>query len=186
MKKYISGLITGVIISFCMVGFAAELNIIENPYPVLINGVVESVEGYNINGFTFLKLGDFKKAGLTVKFNETDKQIEVTSPVTTSTTAPLTTLNNTEVTSMSTKPTSTPDGITQIDEWEGKYYIGYLYIRNKIREKGYDLILNTATEKWNLVKGEQILISAIPTTKTYGYSSIEINYYINTMLPLIK
>ena len=37
------------------------------------------MEGYNINGYTFLKLADFGKTGLVVKFNETEKRIEIES-----------------------------------------------------------------------------------------------------------
>lgn len=79
MKKYLSGLITGLILALSFTVLAAELRIIPNPYPVLINGTNHTVDGYNINDYTYLKLSDFKKAGLTVKFNETDQQIEITS-----------------------------------------------------------------------------------------------------------
>lgn len=80
MKKFISGLVVGIIIAVAVTAFAAaELNIVPNPFPVLVNGTKTEVEGYNINGYTFLKLADFKKVGLTVKFNETDKRIEITN-----------------------------------------------------------------------------------------------------------
>lgn len=85
MKKFIMGFVLGALLfSFSSVYAATGLNIMLNPYPVLINGIQTIVEGYNINDYTFLKLADFKKAGLTVKFNETEQQIEVTSPQTTS------------------------------------------------------------------------------------------------------
>ena len=78
MKKFISGLIVGIIMAVAVTAFAAaKLNIVPNPFPVLIDGVETPVEGYNINGYTFLKLADFKKAGLAVKFNEADRQIEI-------------------------------------------------------------------------------------------------------------
>lgn len=79
MKKYLSGLLTGLILALSFTVLASELNIIPNPYPVLINGTNQNVDGYNINGYTYLKLSDFKKVGLIVKFNETDQQIEITS-----------------------------------------------------------------------------------------------------------
>ena len=80
LKKFIFGLIIGIMTTISLTVFAAvELNVVENPFPVLINGQTSEVEGYNINGFTFLKLADFKQVGLTVKFNETDKQIEIIS-----------------------------------------------------------------------------------------------------------
>ena len=79
MKKFLIGFICGLLIMTGGVFAATELSVIANPFPVLINGVESVVEGYNIDGFTFLKLADFKQAGIVVKFNETDRQIEITS-----------------------------------------------------------------------------------------------------------
>lgn len=77
MKKFLSGLILGVIISISLVGIASELNIVPNPFPVLINGKETPVDGWNIEGSTFLKLRDFEKVGLVVQFNEKERQIEI-------------------------------------------------------------------------------------------------------------
>jgi len=79
MKKFLMGFICGLILMTGGIFAATELNVVANPFPVLINDVESVVEGYNINGFTFLKLADFKQTGLVIKFNETDRQIEVTS-----------------------------------------------------------------------------------------------------------
>jgi len=213
MKKFTLGLIVGIIISFSVTAFAAvQLTVLDNPFPVFIDGQAADVEAYNINGFTFLKLADFGKTGLTIKFNETDRKIEVTSKL----------LTDTGVDDMSDEIigkeiTQTPDGITQIDLWEGKQYIGVPYIRNIIRPKGYNLVKFTTEayidpetsmvvddvgdDKWKLIKGtydtnknrvEQssnytILIEDVPMTLTFGsYDSVEADYYINTILPLIK
>lgn len=189
MKKYISGLITGFIISLCMVGFAAELSVIPNPFPVLFDGVVTAVEGYNINGYTFLKLGDFKAAGLTAKLNETDKQIEITSA--TSTAAPTAQANTLTggIGTMSTitaKPVSTPDGITRIDESDGKYYISFSQIQAKCLERSYDFTFDIPTEKWILKKDSTVILSDIPFINFHGRDSIEYNYYVNTILPLTE
>ena len=49
--------------------FAADaLNIIKNPFPILINSKPTEVDGYNINGHTYLKVADLKKANLEVLF----------------------------------------------------------------------------------------------------------------------
>jgi hypothetical protein len=93
IKHMLIGFILGTALCIGLPVFAEALNIVLNPFPVLINGVETEVEGYNINGSTFLKLADFKKAGLTVKFNETDRQIEITS-ADSSTAAPSTQQNN--------------------------------------------------------------------------------------------
>lgn len=79
MKKIVFGIILGIFLSSGVTYAAVELKVVPNPFPVIINGDAVEVEGYNIDGYTFLKLRDFEKAGLIVKFNETYKQIEITS-----------------------------------------------------------------------------------------------------------
>lgn len=79
-KHFVIGFLVGALLFSLSPVFAeGELNIIKNPFPILINGQVTEVEGYNINGYTFLKLADFGKTGLVVKFNETEKRIEIES-----------------------------------------------------------------------------------------------------------
>jgi len=78
MKKFVSGLIAGVIVTVAVTAFAADtLKVVPNPFPVLIDGVKTEVEGYNINGSTYLKLRDFEKVGLGVDFK--DNQIIITT-----------------------------------------------------------------------------------------------------------
>jgi hypothetical protein len=79
MKKYLSGLLTGIIVSLSITVFAAEFNIIPNPYPILIDGVQTEVEGYNIDGSTFLKLKAFEKAGLEIAFENNNILINTQS-----------------------------------------------------------------------------------------------------------
>lgn len=78
MKKIVFGIILGMFIS-SGIAVAAELKIVPNPFPVFIDGKKASVEGYNINGSTYLKLRDFEKAGLKIYFDEEKRQIEVTT-----------------------------------------------------------------------------------------------------------
>ena len=64
-KQFMIGFLVGALVFSLSPVFAeGELNIMENPFPIFINGKMERVEGYNINGYTFLKLADFGKAGL--------------------------------------------------------------------------------------------------------------------------
>lgn len=78
MKKYISGLLAGIIIATSLTAFAAaQLKVIPNPYPVFVDGTKANVQGYNINGSTYLKLSDLKSAGIDAKYNKDKKQIEV-------------------------------------------------------------------------------------------------------------
>jgi hypothetical protein len=82
-KQFIAGFVTCAILlsAIFITGFAEGITVLPNPYPVTINGVEITVEAYNINGFTFLKLADVGKAipNTTIKFNEIDKRIEINS-----------------------------------------------------------------------------------------------------------
>jgi hypothetical protein len=82
MLKRLQGFIIGFFTCAVLlsgISFAVdELHVAPNPFPILIDGVVTPIEAYNINGFTFLKLGEIGKAtNASVKFNEVDRQIEV-------------------------------------------------------------------------------------------------------------
>jgi hypothetical protein len=80
-RQFIIGLLVGAML-FSEIGVYAEdiLNVLTNPFPVVINGQAVQIEAYNINGFTFLKLADVGKAlDSTVYFNETEKRIEITA-----------------------------------------------------------------------------------------------------------
>lgn len=78
MKKYFAGLITGIIIAISFTTYATvQLKVIPNPYPVFINNTKANVQGYNINGSTYLKLADLKATGLNVKF--ADSKITIAS-----------------------------------------------------------------------------------------------------------
>ena len=81
MKKFVSGILIGILLTLSITTFAAvELQVIPNPYKVLIDGKSSDVQGYNINGSTYLKLTDFVEAGLGVNFNKSEKQIEISTP----------------------------------------------------------------------------------------------------------
>jgi hypothetical protein len=79
IKTYIAFLLVGLILGVSLPVVAADLRIIPNSFPVLINNVITPIDGYNINGYTYLRLADFKKLGLNVTFNVTKKQIEITA-----------------------------------------------------------------------------------------------------------
>lgn len=163
MKKYLSGLITGIFLSLTFTALATELNILPNPYPVFFNGVKTEVEGYNINGYSFLKLADFKKIGLTIKFNETDEQIEVNSIA-----------NNTTQTIQSISPIQTNDTtnskfkITQYNgvdaiEKDGIIYVDVHYLN--LYKLNYD--------------GNSQTITFTKNEKTITFSKFDENYCLN-------
>lgn len=80
MKKFISGLIVGIMIMVSMSVFADSLNVKTNPFPVLVNGVRQAVDAYNINGSTYIKLSDVAKAtegAVNVKFDGESQVINI-------------------------------------------------------------------------------------------------------------
>ena len=54
MKKFICGLIIGVIIS-SLVGVCAVNSIYENPYKIFVNGEEKQIQGYNIDDYSYFK-----------------------------------------------------------------------------------------------------------------------------------
>jgi hypothetical protein len=87
MKKYKQfgiGLIVGAILFSSIGVFAEGLTVLLNQFPIVINGQQAEVEAYNINGRTFLALGDVAKYfDATAVFNETTKRIDINSATTT-------------------------------------------------------------------------------------------------------
>lgn len=78
MKKYIAGLLTGIILSLSLTTFAAvKLEAIPSPFPIMIDGIKSTIEAYNIKGSTVIKLSDLKKVGVDANFNSEKKQIEI-------------------------------------------------------------------------------------------------------------
>lgn len=211
MKKVVFGLILGLLLSTGIVCAAEELVIKPNTFPVYINGVKTEVEGYNINGFTFLKLADFSKAGLTVKFNETDKQIEVTSSQPTAEVAteatkgddtvsvvPLNKYGLPDFSNLGTKdlPPLEDDGKNQYFSYNGIKYIwlGWDEEHQPLIPETYNLwklaIDDKGTRKIQLSKknGERgvTILDDIPYTKYLWKYFITYDYYINTFLPAIE
>jgi len=56
MKKFISGLIVGMMITTSFTVFASEYDIVANPYKVIVNGVDHGALGYLIDSTTYLPL----------------------------------------------------------------------------------------------------------------------------------
>jgi len=85
MMRYRQGLIGFIIgaMLFSTIGvFAEGLTVLLNPYPIIFNEQPVEVESYNINGRTFLSLGDIVKLiGGTAKLNEVTKVIEVNTDI---------------------------------------------------------------------------------------------------------
>ena len=62
MKRFTLGFIIGGIICSALTGFAVEYAVTANPFPIKVDGVSKSIEGYNINDSTYFKLRDIADA----------------------------------------------------------------------------------------------------------------------------
>jgi hypothetical protein len=182
MKKFISGFIVAALLfTFLPIKAAVEQFICTKAdYKVAINGKDYShpdLPILNYKGNTYAPLRSMlQAAGMDVTWNAATKKAEVSTKES----------EGSKVPETAEKIKQTPDGITDIDTWEGKQYIGFIYIRNKIRENGYDFAQNLETKQWQITKGDEIILDDIPTSIVYGAHEVEVNYYINTILPLIK
>ncbi len=70
MKRFTLGFIIGGIVCSALTGFAVEYAVTANPFPIRVDGIEKSIEGYNINDSTYFKLRDIADAvgGFTVGF----------------------------------------------------------------------------------------------------------------------
>jgi hypothetical protein len=193
MKKIIIGFIVGALMFSIIPVMAQEgLTVVPNPFPVVIDGVVTEVEGYNINGYTFLKLADFGKAGLTVKFNETDKQIEISSTKKAVITPEPIPDKGDDV--VSDKQVYEENGYKVIMDNEVEYY-SWKSICDNIEPKGYNIGYDKTGDSMFLIKYNTIKKSTADSTKILESIPYKIfndathipkDYYLNKILPLIK
>jgi hypothetical protein len=193
MKKFIIGFIVGALMFSIIPVMAQEgLTVVPNPFPVVIDGVVTEVEGYNINGYTFLKLADFGKAGLTVKFNETDKQIEISSTKKAVITPEPIPDKGDDV--VSDKQVYEENGYKVIMDNEVEYY-SWKSICDNIEPKGYNIGYDKTGDSMFLIKYNTIKKSTADSTKILESIPYKIfndathipkDYYLNKILPLIK
>jgi len=168
-KQTVVAFAIGGILMTTATGIAATNYIVnENKFPILVNGIKMNIDALNINGSTYLKLADFGKVNNSrIIFNSKTKAIEIGEP--------------------KNQPVSTPDGIKPIDRYnDGQYYIGFSYINKYIETKGYSLKYILKDQKWQLVKGDEIIIADVPTKNEYGYDAIGYDYYVKNIMPLVS
>lgn len=170
MKKFILGLITGGILTAAVTGFAVEYAITANPYPVKVNGVETTIQGYNINDETYFKLRDVSAAvgGFEVGFE--DNAIVVNTP---NKPAP-----TTEPTSkLSDVPIQTVNGIDYIR------YTDILTMLNSIGIDKYtfgtDCLIDISSNDWKKV------ITDIPLCPTNEHLILA-DFYYSTIVPYIE
>ncbi len=71
MKKLITGIVIGAVLGTAIGGFAVG-NVVDNRFPIKVNGEEKKIEGYNIDDRTYFKLRDIADAvgGFTVDFKD--------------------------------------------------------------------------------------------------------------------
>jgi len=215
MKKFTLGFVIGALLFSTVTVFAAgELIVNPNPFPIFVDGVRTEMEGYNINGSTYLKLREFEKLGVGIDF--VDRQILITTKKATEDSAdieitkegnnvsesvPLNKYGLPDFTSYSgKKPEIEDDGKNQYITYNGVRFIrlgwdrnhppmwGSPYFMNDLKtdSEGNRIIsLSKAIDTEEGSKGI-VLIKEIPYLfYDHRHYYIPYDYYINTLLPLL-
>lgn len=174
-KHVLLGFILGASVMCFVPGFAAnnQVTAVINSIKIKIDGKVVNTDDkpITLNNRTYLPVRPIaENLGASVEFDAKTNTVEIKS----------------KGYSVTKAPKSTPDGITNITEHQGEYYINFIYVRNKISEKGYTLEKNISTQKWFIKKDDIIILDNINMSSPTGYSCVTYDYYVNTILPLIK
>lgn len=187
-KNFITGFVTGGIICAAVTGFAVEYAVTANPYPVKVNGVETSIQGYNINDETYFKLRDVSAAvgGFEVGFSDNTITI-ATEQQPEPTTAPTPTPANRSVSDITIVKGEdgndyTSDGLMIEHTTDGDYVFDW-DILNNLKSKG--ITEYEFAGKYFFKKGstENILndIPVNPQNKVL----IPLNYYVYTLKPIL-
>lgn len=185
MKKFILGFITGGIICAAVTGFAVEYAVTLNPYPVKVNGVETTIQGYNINDETYFKLRDVSAAvgGFVVDFK--DNAITIDTPLETVPTPTVTPVAS-DITIIKGEDGKdyTSDGL-EIYYVDNVAYVMKGFIQQKMEANG---INGYSFSTSDLVKAEsngyKSILNNIPLCPTNS-QLITADFYISTILPLI-
>jgi hypothetical protein len=172
-KNFVTGFIAGGIICAAVTGFAVEYAVTANPYPVKVNGIETTIQGYNINDETYFKLRDISAAvgGFEVGFE-----------------------NNAIIVNTPNKPTPTPTSadITIVKGEDGNDYtsdglkIEYIddiaYINSLKITDIYDIFF--IGDNCIYDKNKNKIELAIPTHPKYS-QYIPLEFYKNTLVTFI-
>ena len=199
-KNFVTGFVTGGIICAAVTGFAVEYAVTANPYPVKVNGVETTIQGYNINDETYFKLRDVSAAvgGFEVGFennaiivNTPNKPTPAPTPAPTSTSAPVSSVKPTpnpkleqstlEYLATLKNQEYTSDGVPIDDSYQdGKRYVNKHYIKviYDFEQYGYEFVTNYIRDKQHNKVLSDILLS-------YN-NDIELTYYETVLRPWLQ
>ncbi len=184
-QTVVSFILGGVLFSSAGVFATTQLNIVPNSYPIVVNDENADVEGYNIEGRTYLQLRDITNIlGISLDFknntiyintkdsNISDNKIDNNDPL-----------------------TKTADGLTifyydknsnRYSKTTGTQYIQLVEFLNEYKELGYSVeVENNLGKLINSQKTEPILTN-IPIEQIDTFTMIKYDYYINIIIPLIN
>jgi len=175
MKKFIAGFVlAAVLFNIVPIGAAIEEFVLNKAdYKLIIKGTEYKDPDkpmLNYQGTTYAPVRSLlTAAGLDVQWNSELEQAEV-KPTNESGDVRLKT---------------TPDGV-EVYYFEGKHYVPWLFFNKVYESKGYQISRPPKGNEWNLYENGEILLEDLSTHMIYSITSIELNYYINNILPLIK
>lgn len=180
-KNFITGFIAGGIICATVTGFAVEYAVSVNPFPVKVNGVETSIQGYNINDETYFKLRDVSAAvgGFEVGFE--DNAIIVNTPQK-PTPAPIATSDITIVKGEDGND-YTSNGL-QIYYKDDVPYVKAGYIQQKIAKRGFPNYTFTSDSLIDTANDWKPVLTNIPVQTNHS-ENILLEYYISTLAPFI-
>ncbi len=186
-KNFVTGFIAGGIICAAVTGFAVEYAVTANPYPVKVNGIETTIQGYNINDETYFKLRDISAAvgGFKVGFENNAIIVNTPNKPTPEPTIPPTSSADITIVKGEDGKDYTSDGL-RIEYVENVAYIRKASIRELLTQKGlkdYSFAVDSLVKFENNAFIE--LLSNIPLCPTNN-ELIDLNFCISTLLPFIN
>ena len=195
MKKFFLGFLTAALLfSALPIGAAVRQYTLK---PATAKFTIDGVEikdeklpllfldpGYNyIPAAMFRQICD--KIGVGFKWDNETKAMEIDTKGTDATTTGAVTVDYDKT---NDKITSTPDGISDIEFHDGKYYIPFYLIKNKYADSGYRFMFFDVNNrnKLTIFMNDALVSDNIHVTWDYGFSYIEYEYYVNSVLPLLS
>ena len=177
MKKLIIGFIIGLCTAIGFTVLAANMDVIDNPFPIFVDGVERDVEAYNIGGRTYLQLrGTGDILGVKVDFNDETKQIIIGDNAPTDNTQDNT--NNSWP-----EPKYSIDGLkAKVYEGYEGYVVGYPDIRNKY-PGDYFFSLDPKKDGTYSVMGKGTLVFFESYPQHPSNHFVDLDWYNTTLYP---
>ena len=209
-QTVISFILGAILFSSISVFAATQLNVVPNPFPIVVNNKTSNIEAYNIEGRTYLQLRDtaevlnveleFKDNTIYINNSEINNIQEIPTPTVISTPVPtnidIDIKNESEVDDMeSTTTNKTIDGIeiytydTELQKYSasGDQYIKLVHVLKIYKPYGYNIEvkdnIGTLIKKDDTTK--TILLQNIPLEDIDYFTMIKYDYYIENILPLL-